>query len=1033
LRLIALDTETELIARGRQVPPLVCLSWAELHLAGPLAGTIKASGLLHHTEALSFLLALLDDSDVHVTGASLAYDVLVTSAVQPYPTPEGPTYHEHILAKWVAAYQANRVTDVLVRQKLLDLAAGVYRRQQLSDGRWVHHRYNLAAVAQRMIGMSLNKASGKAKKRAGSGLTLAEQAAALKAVEKEDEETDNDDSDEGEKDWQLRYGELRDKPLAEWPEDARTYPIKDAEAPALIWWAQQEPGWRALQVRRQSSAVGHVIGGAQSGQSAVARPVEQLSPALSKLRAGGAPIVVRSAPTVASKPQIYSRRAGAVKAPVGALYVGRPSVWGNPFATKEESDRDSVCDAFEAYAQKRNTDEPLWLAPLKGKHLECWCAPKRCHAETLLRLANGYASAPSTHGPPHSASLPTTTIKPSQAIITAAPDFLWRRIRENFGTDADPFKDQHRQVKGALWLRAMSSHGMVTDPEAVERFAARTTSKHAEVTERLVKEGLVRVEWHLDKEALLAWVTVRSGTGTKKAELLNLLQRISECDRTTLLCALDWLPISRALRTPNSFEEGTLDWYSVDETHKHAAERFAVLENAGLANRTFHRDTKAAAKRMYEACQAEGIPVPRTGTYDPSKHTPAECIALDKDACNSVQDEVLTDYSELSHLAKMLSADIPVLRSGAIAPIHTHFEELLETGRTGSSKPNVQNRARGEKCQVCRGKKCAVVCLHCMGTGAELGDRECFVPRPGWVMVDSDYSLGELHTLAQACLWLLGHSELAKALKEGKDPHTAMAGEILGISYEESVKLKKIKDGALDNARNAGKAVNFGKPGGLSAKTMRAYAVRTYGVDKPLDEWERILKIWERLWTEMPEFFRYVDKLPKRRGQASIERAKHEGKIQQLYSLVQPYSERLRAGATYCATCNSVYQGLLADVLKKAGWYIFCCSYLSSALVESLLGKAIADDGAGLYGCRPCNEIHDQFLIEAKEAQGVPAARSTGLLMNRAGAEVLPDVPVKCEPILTRRWSKRADLVKVDGVMVAWEDPRLVRAVESVN
>jgi DNA polymerase I-like protein with 3'-5' exonuclease and polymerase domains len=528
-------------------------------------------------------------------------------------------------------------------------------------------------------------------------------------------------------------------------------------------------------------------------------------------------------------------------------------------------------------------------------------------------------------------------------------------------------------------------------------------------------------------------VTARSGTGTKKTELLNLLQRIPECDRAVLLCALDWLPISRALRAPNLFEEGTLDWYSVDEAHKHAAERFAVLENAGLANRTFHRDTKAAAKRMYEACQAEGIPVPRTGTYDPNKHSQAECIALDKDACNSVQDEVLTDYSELSHLAKMLSADIPVLRSGAIAPIHTHFEELLETGRTGSSKPNVQNRARGEKCQVCRGKKCQVVCLHCMGTGAELGDRECFVPRPGWVMVDSDYALGELHTLAQACLWLLGNSELAKALKEGKDPHTAMAGEILGISYEESVKLKKIKDGALDNARNAGKAVNFGKPGGLSAKTMRAYAVRTYGVDKPLDEWERILKIWERLWTEMPEFFRYIDKLPKRRGQASIERAKHEGKIQQLYSLVQPYSQRLRAGATYCATCNSVYQGLLADVLKKAGWYIFCCSYLSSALVESLLGKAIADDGAGLYGCRPCNEIHDQFLIEAKEAQGVPAARSTGLLMNRAGAEVLPDVPVKCEPILTRRWSKRADLVKVDGVMVAWEDPRLVRAVESVN
>jgi len=494
LRLIALDTETELIARGRQVPPLVCLPWAELHLAGPLAGTIKASGLLHHSEALPRLLSLLDDPDVHVTGASLAYDVLVTSCVQPYPTPEGPTYHEQILAKWVKAYEANRVTDVLVRQKLLDLAAGVYRRQQLSDGRWVHHRYNLAAVAQRMIGMSLNKASGKAKKRAGSGLTLAEQAAAAKAVE--DEEIDQDDSDEGEKDWQLRYGELRDKPLHEWPEDARTYPIKDAEAPALIWWAQQEPSWRALQLKRQNAAVGHVIGAQGQGPLAVARPVEQLSPALSKLRAGGAPIVVRSAP-------------------------GKPT-----------------------------------------------------------------APVPSTHGPPRNVA--PSTPNPQAPTITAAPDFLWRRIRENFGTDADPFKDQHRQVKGALWLRAMSSHGMVTDPEAVERFAARTTSKHAEVTERLVKEGLVRVEWHLKKEVLNNWVLDKSGTGVKKAELLNLLQRIPNDYREALLALIDWLPIVRVLRAGNKHEPGTLDWYSVDEAHKHAAALLGVPEiptGQGLSTR----------------------------------------------------------------------------------------------------------------------------------------------------------------------------------------------------------------------------------------------------------------------------------------------------------------------------------------------------------------------------------------------------------------------------------------------------------------
>lgn len=1078
MRLIALDTETELIARGRQVPPLVCLSWAELHLAGPQTGTIKASGLLHHTEALPFLLTLLADSAVLITGASIAYDVLVTSCIQPYPTPEGPTYHEHILALWVAAYNAGRVTDVLIRQKLLDLAAGVYRRQQLSDGRWVHHRYNLAAVAQRMAGLKLNKASTKAKKRAGSGLTQAEQSAAAQAAS--EEETDSDDADSDEKDWQLRYGELRDKPLSEWPAEARDYPVKDAEAPALVWWAQQDPAWRAMQSRRNAE-VGHVLGGypiaPSSQQSAAAVPPAP------RTRPGGAPIIVQRSLQPASdgwniwsgtrdgaiaaaltNPTEISLRKGTINRSYPLDYRGQTwpdleTAWFALSKLPSESERDmlmvdmihvkltqypQLAEAVDRAGAVTWLEKCSHFTNARTEGMQAW-EGKGTASRFIRNLIRAYCRlreltyvAPANQNVATLASNSLTHGPPQQLNITAAPDFLWRRIRENFGTDADPYKDQHRQIRGALWLRAMSSHGMVTDPEAVEKFVQRTIHKHAEVTERLVKEGLVRVEWHLDKEELQKWVADRGGTGTKKAELTSLLQRIPADDRDVLLCALEWLPISRVLRTPNEHDEGTLDWYSVDEAKQYAAKRFALLEANQLANRTFHRDTKAAAQRMVEACQAEGIPVLRTGSYDPGKHGETDCVALDKDACNSVQDEVLKDYSELSHLGKMLSADIPVLRSGAIAPIHTHFEELLETGRTGSSKPNVQNRARGEKCQVCRGKKSQVVCLHCMGTGAELGDRECFVPRPGWVMVDSDYNLGELHTLAQACLWLLGDSELAKVLRKGLDPHTAMACEILGITYEEGLRLKKAKDGAFDNARNAAKAVNFGKPGGLSAATMRAYAVRTYGVDKPLDEWERILKIWERLWTEMPAYFKWVDKLPKRKGQASIARAKHEGKIQQLYSLVQPYSQRLRAGATYCATCNSVYQGLLSDVLKLAGWYIFCCCYLSPATVEKLFNAELAAMGAALYGCRPCNEIHDQFLVEVREEGGAAspaqAAKATGALMNKAGAEVLPDVPVKCEPILARRWSKRADLVRrEDGVMVAWEDPRLVRAAASVN
>lgn len=70
--------------------------------------------------------------------------------------------------------------------------------------------------------------------------------------------------------------------------------------------------------------------------------------------------------------------------------VDRGSEWGNPFImhNNTETERHRVCDLFEQYAAWRLTIEPDWLVPLRGLNLACWCAPKRCHAETLRRLAN---------------------------------------------------------------------------------------------------------------------------------------------------------------------------------------------------------------------------------------------------------------------------------------------------------------------------------------------------------------------------------------------------------------------------------------------------------------------------------------------------------------------------------------------------------------------------------------------------------------------------------------------------------------------
>ena len=83
--------------------------------------------------------------------------------------------------------------------------------------------------------------------------------------------------------------------------------------------------------------------------------------------------------------KVYNKHTGA---PKGAVYVGRPTRWGNPWPMSDESKRGEVCDKYETYATLRAQAEPEWIAPLKDKDLVCWCAPLRCHADTLLRLAN---------------------------------------------------------------------------------------------------------------------------------------------------------------------------------------------------------------------------------------------------------------------------------------------------------------------------------------------------------------------------------------------------------------------------------------------------------------------------------------------------------------------------------------------------------------------------------------------------------------------------------------------------------------------
>jgi len=73
-------------------------------------------------------------------------------------------------------------------------------------------------------------------------------------------------------------------------------------------------------------------------------------------------------------------------APDDAVYIGRGSAWGNPYVIGKDGDREMVVMKFIRYAFEKQSMEPTWLVPLKGKNLVCFCAPLACHGDVLLKM-----------------------------------------------------------------------------------------------------------------------------------------------------------------------------------------------------------------------------------------------------------------------------------------------------------------------------------------------------------------------------------------------------------------------------------------------------------------------------------------------------------------------------------------------------------------------------------------------------------------------------------------------------------------------
>lgn len=188
----------------------------------------------------------------------------------------------------------------------------------------------------------------------------------------------------------------------------------------------------------------------------------------------------------------------------------------------------------------------------------------------------------------------------------------------------------------------------------------------------------------------------------------------------------------------------------------------------------------------------------------------------------------ISHWLDMQTKAKLLTF-VDQIKGGAVNP---KYQPMVRTGRTSCSGPNLQQMPK------------------------QPWFRKLFVPHQECMFVVADYNAVELRCLAAICKHRFGYSRLAEAFDGGIDPHSFTASMLLGMDYQDFIKLRTTNKEKFSNYRSAAKAVNFGVPGGLGAKSLKEYAEAQYGATMTLAE----SKLWKNMLTTeiYPELSEYL-------------------------------------------------------------------------------------------------------------------------------------------------------------------------------
>ena len=244
--------------------------------------------------------------------------------------------------------------------------------------------------------------------------------------------------------------------------------------------------------------------------------------------------------------------------------------------------------------------------------------------------------------------------------------------------------------------------------------------------------------------------------------------------------------------------------------------------------------------------------------------------------------------------------------------IHTNFNQTITaTGRISSTEPNLQNIPMR------------------MELGRQI--RKVFVPAPGHLLMDADYSQIELRILAH----MSGDEQLIEAYRSDEDIHKITASKVFHTPLEKVTSLQR---------RNA-KAVNFGI----------VYGISSFGLSQDLSiSRKEAADYIEQYFATYPGVKSFLDKL--------VVDAKENGYTTTMFGRRRPIPELsssnfMQRSFGERVAMNSPIQGTAADIMKIAMIRVW------RGLKEAGLGSKLI------------LQVHDELVIEvlAEEVEQVRA------------------------------------------------------------